>query len=341
MSEKVESRILSCNDLVAPRAQPHFNCRKSFKKHSTSNLTHGRPKNNERLNNFIEVCKWLESEAEVYSLQEIYRKMVDLSGSEENVYSQKWLKTKLKEKYGTYIQFFEDDGNVTKVCFKNMIDYLIKDKWYTNREANSQDEADKIISLAAKLVLHDIRSEIYNCNSYPTKDVINNAECIKRWVPAKLMLLLEGLIKNPIKQASIGQALVHAARPRSCIPPTMFGLSVEVDHLFGSRWLIEQLNHLGFGVSIDEVTRFKQSVLENDSIELDIARIPGSFTQWSADNVDHNVRTIDGKGLLHGMGIIASTTNKDRALMKMNVTPVKRQKLKKVTDLIRYKGIEI
>ena len=109
MSEKVESRLLSCNDLVAPGARYHFNCRKSFKKHSTSNLTPGRPKDNERLNNFIEVCKWLESEAEVYSLQEIYRKMVDLSDSEENVYSQKWLKTKLKEKYGTYIQFVEDD----------------------------------------------------------------------------------------------------------------------------------------------------------------------------------------------------------------------------------------
>ena len=34
----------------------------------------------------------------------------------------------------------------------------------------------------------------------------------------------------------------------------------------------------------------------------------GSFVQWSADNVDHNCRTLDGKGTFHGMGIIASVT---------------------------------
>jgi len=30
--------------------------------------------------------------------------------------------------------------------------------------------------------------------------------------------------------------------------------------------------------------------------------IPGSFTQWSADNVDYNVRSLDGHGTLHAMG---------------------------------------
>ena len=33
-----------------------------------------------------------------------------------------------------------------------------------------------------------------------------------------------------------------------------------------------------------------------------------SFSQWSADNVDHNVRTLDGKGSLDAMGITVSTT---------------------------------
>ena len=32
------------------------------------------------------------------------------------------------------------------------------------------------------------------------------------------------------------------------------------------------------------------------------------FLQYSADNVDHNMRSIDGKGTFHGMGIIAMVT---------------------------------
>ena len=29
------------------------------------------------------------------------------------------------------------------------------------------------------------------------------------------------------------------------------------------------------------------------------------FTQWAADNVDHNVATPDGSGTFHGMGVIS------------------------------------
>ena len=35
---------------------------------------------------------------------------------------------------------------------------------------------------------------------------------------------------------------------------------------------------------------------------------PGLFLQWSADNVDHNSRTLDGRNTFHGMGIIAAVT---------------------------------
>jgi len=35
---------------------------------------------------------------------------------------------------------------------------------------------------------------------------------------------------------------------------------------------------------------------------------PTAFTQYMADNVDHNVCSVDGRGSLHGMGIIAATT---------------------------------
>ena len=40
---------------------------------------------------------------------------------------------------------------------------------------------------------------------------------------------------------------------RSCIPPILFGLGVEADHVVGSKWLVNELSRLGFSVSTDEV----------------------------------------------------------------------------------------
>ena len=162
------------------------------------------------------------------------------------------------------------------------------------------------------------------------------------WLPAKLRVFLQCICKNTLKQSSIGQALVSAIRPRSCIPPILFGLGVDVDHVFGSIWLIDQLNKLGFCVSMEEVTRYKQSVMMYDSYDNEIGKLEGSFTQWSADNVDHNVKTLDGKGSLHGMGIISPTTNKFGPSYPSKLTPIKqRNKLRKVNDVISHQGIPI
>jgi len=64
------------------------------------------------------------------------------------------------------------------------------------------------------------------------------------------------------------------------------------------------LNRLGFSISHDEATRYKQSVVYNENVSDFLkTNLAGSFSQWSADNVDHNVCTIDGKVTLHGMGV--------------------------------------
>ena len=50
--------------------------------------------------------------------------------------------------------------------------------------------------------------------------------------------------------------------------------------------------------------------------------VEGSFIQYVADNVDHNVCTIDGHGTFHGMGMIAAITPKlklSQAIPKVKV----------------------
>ena len=55
---------------------------------------------------------------------------------------------------------------------------------------------------------------------------------------------MKALIPNEVKQVSIGQAIIKAVKPRFFIPSLLFGLGVELDNLFASKWLINELSKL-------------------------------------------------------------------------------------------------
>ena len=78
--------------------------------------------------NFKTVFQRLEKKAEIYTFGEIHQKMVDLAGSKENAYSIKWMKKKLKDRYKEHLSFLAADGKMTKIYFKDMIDYLLNEK---------------------------------------------------------------------------------------------------------------------------------------------------------------------------------------------------------------------
>ena len=66
---------------------------------------------------------------------------------------------------------------------------------------------------------------------------------------------------------------------------------------------------------------------------------PRSFTQWSADNVDHNVHSLDGSGSFHGMGIISMSTAYCRVPCgTFSLSPVPRCDRVKVADVVKNKG---
>ena len=63
---------------------------------------------------------------------------------------------------------------------------------------------------------------------YPTSDEIK-----RKWTPDNLRCFVEAFTKYNVKQESIGQCIVKAALPKNISPPLLFGLEVELDHLFG------------------------------------------------------------------------------------------------------------
>ena len=116
----------------------------------------------------------------------------------------------------------------------------------------------------------------------------------------------------------------------------LLGLGVEMDHVFGSKWLINELSRLGFSIGYDEVMKYKQSVIQNESLENIITQyIPGTFIQWVADNIDHSVAILDGQGTFHGMGIIAVSTPKDNKPITKNSPMILREQHTKADELVK------
>ena len=164
-----------------------------------------------------------------------------------------------------------------------------------------------IIKTAAKLIKNDLKSIPTSSDSYPT--ITTDAESHARYLPASLSTFLSVLNSeknNILKVASIGQAIVQAARPRVVIAPLQIGLAVQLHHNFASRFLIDTLHQHGFCSSYQEVQMFNNNAALSQGT--DIPSFNGKFAQYAADNVDHNTRTLDGHNTFHGMGMIAVVT---------------------------------
>ena len=342
-------RYYGCIDLVAAEAVYHDNCfsrfmlNKELGRTTATKTVQGRPKDQGMLQSFEKLCLWLDTEAdaELYTLSELHTKMEEFS-DQFGVYSIKRLKQKLQEHYKEFLFFAEIQGRGNVVCFKNMASFIINEKWYLDKKDDIQAEAERIVIAAAKIIRAQIREQEHDSKCYPTDEDIGNNDQSNRWVPQHLQTFLKTIIPSKLKQNSIGHAIVQSARPRSVITPILFGLGIEMDHVFGSKWLINELARLGFSISYDEVMRYKQSVIQNESMENILADyIPGTFTQWVADNIDHNIATLDGQGTFHGMGIIAVSNPKDNKSITTKSPMIIRQQRIKVDELVKDKGVSI
>ena len=90
--------------------------------------------------------------------------------------------------------------------------------------------------------------------------------------------------------------------------------------------LLKSFFGLAFSIIYQEVTRFKQSSLETEDASDMASSFPsGTFIQYVADNVDHNLCTFDGRGTFHGMGIVQASTNRNGIMMEIKA--IKRKAL--------------
>ena len=81
----------------------------------------GRPTENEKQSHFEQLCQWMEQEAKCYTVKELHEKMIELADSPA-VYTTKWLKRNIIEKYYQHVFFAEIKGRSDVVCLKDFAD---------------------------------------------------------------------------------------------------------------------------------------------------------------------------------------------------------------------------
>lgn len=100
---------------------------------------------------------------------------------------------------------------------------------------------------------------------------------------------------------------MQSSRPHVIITPLQLALGVQLNHQYGSRFLLDTLRSLGFCSTYAEVNRFERSAAASQGTEIPNLTVE-TFVQYVTDNVDHNTCTIDGYNTFHGMSMISAIT---------------------------------
>lgn len=317
-------RLDKNSDLVKVQARYHEDCIARFYTKRLSNQL-GRPPS-KNTTDFIEyIVYYIEENAteSQFSLNEIKK---DFGGDEFPSY--KTIKSNLDSRYPGEIEFLHP-GKDHIILFRHKISKEDWTKWHKyqeNKLKDSEDERRKIVEMAGKIILEDIRNITYDKTSYTLPNF--NRNNIFDNIPESLTLLLEIIIqthKNRSKTndfkwkkriATVAHSIITSTRPRSFLSPILLGLSSMMHKKYASRDLIDSLSYLGLCASYDETLRFEASVIndpENHTCN------PTCFVQYVFDNADHNTCTLDGKNTMHVMGGIKVATPSSDVLSKKTI----------------------
>lgn len=323
---EVAARIAFAHDVRAADAVYHEACSVSFRtgrqiprRHSLDGEDtvytgkRGRPKEIDRQVAFLEVAHYLEeNDDEQITLADLVLKMGELlDGTDFEPYSTTYMKSKLEEHFEHNIIMTEINGKHNVVTVRKTAKFLLHDFYKIQGQVNSKTDAERIIETAAELIKSDIIAVATSSDnsSYPSLDDFKVDAALK-YVPESLVLFLRHLVSgknNELKLASIGQAIMQATRPRLIVAPLQLGLAVQVHDHFASRFIVDTLYQHGFASSYSEVQMYERSAAISQGLDPEPPR-DGQFVQYVADNIDHNVRTLDGFNTFHGMGMISCFT---------------------------------
>ena len=323
-AEIVRARVLNVHDLPAADAQYHRECSVNFNTNKQVPKGHkvtavpaakkqrcGRPKDQDRSKAFLETMEYFirndEEQLTVSDLINIMRGF--LLYPEHEPYGHTHMKAKVQEHFGDEVIITEINKKANVVTLRTTAQAILQE-FHSKQKSDPSQEQLNIIKAAAKLIKADIKTTVTPHETYPAYQEMESEESCLAFLPESLRMFLQEILvgsQRQLKTSSIGQAIMQGARPRVIICPLQIGLGVQLHHHFASRFLIDTLHNLGFCSPYSEIQSFQQNASISHGTD-----VPGftstEFIQYSADNVDHNICTLDGHGTFHGMRMIASVT---------------------------------
>ena len=157
--------------------------------------------------------------------------------------------------------------------------------------------------------------------NYPFPQEIRNADEQLPYITSGLQSFLTMMIyEKEIVVAAIGQSIMQNARARAVLAPLQAVLGVQVHHVTGSKFMVQQLNKSGFAVSYSEVQLFERSAALNKGTDRPQEFDNTTYTlHLHTGHTDDTIATLDGYGQCHSMGIMASVSPGIRANRKRKI----------------------
>lgn len=330
---EVQARLLSIVDLPAADAIYHRNCYTYFvtKQQNPSNPEEPEAKKGRKQDEvaqvaFTEVCKYLEqTEDEQITVNDLIEMMKEkLEGTNSSAWSYPYMVSNLKKHFKDNIVFTNIKGKSNIVTFRKKTSTILQEFYEANQKKSDPDEEKiRLVKTAAELMKNDIKLIESNLENY---DCINDLSLDTNlaYLPNSLKTFLGLLITSKsadLKIACLGQALIQACRPRGLLAPLSLGLAIQLHTQYSSENLIKSLYSMGYCASYDEVRRFEKCSAMTTGKDEKIC--DNAFINYSGDNVDHQLCTIDGKGTIHVMGIVAAINpevKRKRAIPRIHVS---------------------
>ena len=195
--------------------------------------------------------------------------MKDRTGGDADCHTK--MKEELEKYYVEKLIITEIDGKSNVATFRRTASSILHSFYSESDTDDEEDQKGNTIKAAAELTKCDIKKVSASRKAYPSPDEIKCTAANLDFVPTSVQLFLRNIFSGKdvdLRVASIGQAIMQAARPRILIAPLQVGLAVQMHHCFGSKFLIDSLYSLGYSSSHREVKTCELSAADAQEIEI-------------------------------------------------------------------------
>ena len=201
-------------------------------------------------------------EDNLFTLDLFHKKLVscDKTSDKALAYTRRYLKQMLEEHFKERMYFTSQERRTSVLCFKDLTASIIREHRNNKEDGNKT----KIIKSAVKLVQNDFALVNVNSSLYPSINAMTDLDGQLKLIPEILKLFLKPLLKQDRCVAFWGQSIIKTSRPRSGVLRLPMRFALQLEHRFGSKWLLDEMLSLGISESYHEVSNYTYCYIGNN-----------------------------------------------------------------------------